>query len=620
MVSKNERRTSISSPYGRPASATLGSAGDTFRMMGRRRITKFRFRVMLLVYIALGCIIPYYVMKHADDELLSQQGHDSELEYQSQPQQIQLLGSNINGAQDSIGSTINTEPLYRRRAFFEELTGISEQDPQMQAPYLLQPRHRLHQEQQQQSMSRPLRTNDNAEAPALTPLIQKYKAHLLQQHRQLIQDFGESYQLLRKQNKMLRLKNAAQYQFHVENATRQASEFVHKILPPEYLFSQTRIPGTRLDTSEKTNEFRLRMDQAMNQGRWVYEPNRDYPDFGGAIAWSKKKQNERDRDVTIDRAPFPEAGKYRWEPIPVGSNNENNRSASISPPSLDWYSTQLQPEDFCRLLGTRHILLVGDLIHWQLHDSIMYSMFDTPQICYGDMACHLGVGHPLCPNPPNDVRLKFVRNDVLSPVRAKLAKSNETRSHFPVEMPWLKDLKLKDTVILGAPHQAMTDKVFRKKLAQTMLKIRLARPETLVIYRNNPLGHPDCPSKFNGFNTQQPLGTKADPVTTNHKNTTSGPPAKPFEHDIPIATLLGLPMNWSHYDRQNQIAKVIVEAAGGIYWNIATMTNRRPDGHVGGHDCLGYKRPGPTDEWAVSLYNLFKNIESVELNMTLSKN
>ncbi|KAF9081364.1 hypothetical protein BGX27_004956, partial [Mortierella sp. AM989] len=82
--------------------------------------------------------------------------------------------------------------------------------------------------------------------------------------------------------------------------------------------------------------------------------------------------------------------------------------------------------------------------------------------------------------------------------------------------------------------------------------------------------------------------------------------------DIPIAEMLDYPLNWVHYDRQNRIAKEIVEATGGVYWNIATMTNMRPDGHVGGQDCLTYKRPGPTDEWAVSLYNLFKTIEMVE--------
>ncbi|KAF9135091.1 hypothetical protein BGW39_004723 [Mortierella sp. 14UC] len=262
------------------------------------------------------------------------------------------------------------------------------------------------------------------------------------------------------------------------------------------------------------------------------------------------------------------------------------------------------------ILGPRHIVLVGDLIHWQLHDSIMYNMFDNPQACYGDLACHLEVGHPLCPLP-NDVRLKFVRNDLLSAMRPR--KSRKTQD--PVEMPWLKDMRLKDTVILGATHQALKDKAFQRLLTDTISKIRKARPDALIIYRNNPVGHSECSSVANAFNgneAQREQKQKERQQEQQQQQHTFGAPARAFTNDIPTVEMLHYPLSWAHYDRQNRIAKVIVEASGGIYWNIATMTNMRPDGHVGGQDCLSYKRPGSTDEWAVSLFNLFNTIEAVE--------
>ncbi|KAF9206393.1 hypothetical protein BGZ49_002539 [Haplosporangium sp. Z 27] len=439
--------------------------------------------------------------------------------------------------------------------------------------------------------------------------------HILQEqrtrHREIISSLNDLLHLHRQKSKLVKVNSPKSYLKLIRKVVQETRKWATEKLPQDFQFSETRIPGTGLDTPEKTRRFRQLMDKALNKGRWVYEPNKDYPNFGGAIAWSKKTKNEKDRDVAINRPPFPEAGKYRWEP--AGLN------AKAGAETIGWHARMIQPHDFCRILGPRHIVLVGDLIHWQLHDSIMYNMFDTPQVCYGDLACHLGVGHPLCPLP-NDVRLKFVRNDLLSPIRPNKSKLNETKTQDPVEMSWLRDMKLKDTIILGGTHQTMDDKTFRKRLTETVVKIRRARPDALIIYRNNPVGHPDCPSKANGFNgnkanqnnTKNTTSELAKKTKLEHNRSTFSAKAQPFKKDIPIAEMLDYPLNWVHFDRQNQMAKEIVEATGGIYWNVATMTNMRPDGHVGGQDCLGYRRPGPTDEWAVSLYNLFKSIEMVE--------
>ncbi|KAF9359759.1 hypothetical protein BGX34_008182 [Mortierella sp. NVP85] len=105
-------------------------------------------------------------------------------------------------------------------------------------------------------------------------------------------------------------------------------------IPDEFQF-ETNIPGTRLNTIGKTKRFRQLMDQALNKGRWIYEPDRDYPDFGGGIAWNKKMKNEWDQDVAINRPYFPEARKYHWEPTmdnlsPLSTEQDNPDSQSGS--------------------------------------------------------------------------------------------------------------------------------------------------------------------------------------------------------------------------------------------------------------------------------------------------
>ncbi|KAG0078512.1 hypothetical protein BGZ90_005056 [Linnemannia elongata] len=644
MVSLSGRPLSGPSSSGSSASA---AAGGTFKMLGsRRKMSKFRFRVMIFLYLALGCIIPYYVMKQAEEEEIWQQaslkrqkveqGKEEEEEVFMRHgggfrDRIRFFGNagggiQVEKAEDVEGTKATTDgsadmKTYKRRAFFQDLSDPSEVGGQEMLPGIL----RIQPSSFNSSSSPSPSSNNNNE------LSKELRQQQRTRHRQILQSLAATYDKQSEQAKFHRITTIKAYESRVGKAIEAAKAWVTKKMPPEDQVFESRIPGTRLDSVEKTRRFRELMSQGLDRGRWVYEPKRDYPDFGGATGWNKKKLGERDRDVAIDRAPFPEAGKYHWEPT----------TTTLGGPG-GWHATRIQPEEFCRILGPRHIVLVGDLIHWQLHDSIMYNMFDNPQACYGDLACHLGVGHPLCPLP-NDVRLKFVRNDLLSTVHQNPG-------------PWLKDMRLKDTVILGATHQTLKDKIFQRLLTDTIVKIRKARPEALIIYRNNPVGHPECPSKANGFNADQALreqkqkerelelqqlvspqaksqaaaaGAGPGPTTSVqrqqqrlletkikapivHTSSTFGPPAKPFTEDIPTIEMLHYPLNWAHYDRQNKIAKTIVEASGGIYWNVATMTNMRPDGHVGGQDCLSYKRPGPTDEWAVSLFNLFKTIELVE--------
>ncbi|KAF9166352.1 hypothetical protein DFQ26_008147 [Actinomortierella ambigua] len=672
------------------AAAASGRRAGTSGLWSRKGV-KFQYRMLVLLYVALGCVIPYYVMKHADQQYRmeeqfwlqeqqeQQQQQQSQLQQQLQEQQQLMEQLHQEGQQqfpsvpvvDTVAPPVPPVPpeRYKRQAFFQDVVlsqligtpaSVDNALPAKSRRPSFQSRQHHHRQQQQ---------HREAVATEATSLIPE-----MDQHVEALEQLHRSYLKMRQLSGLTPgIKTAEDYKrksFYAANATQA---WINRRV--QRFGMADRIAGTKIQGPAATQRFRQLMDAALNKGRWVYEADRDYPDFGGATGWNKKKKTERDRDPAIDRPPFPEAGKYHWEPSVLSgqdwdakrsgmnkvdeegahgnsNSNEDNNNNGNHNDRVGWYSSRVQPSDFCRLLGERHLVLIGDMIHWQLHDAMLYNMFDNPQACYGDLACHLGVGHPLCPLP-HDVRMKFVRNDLLSTLKPKMSRLNETKAQNPVEMSWLRDLKLKDTVILGATHfHPFSDGEFRRRLTDVFTKIRRIRPDTLVIYRNRAIGHPHCPSKANNFNMayhdHRRLPNPPQPKPRPQPDTALSPRAQqlrkifalqqslldvqvippgrppmppvelprwraqPLESAVPVEELLHYPLDWVHAERQNQMAKMIVEAAGGIYWNVATMTDLRPDGHRGDQDCLLYRRPGPTDEWAVSLYNLFRTIEQVE--------
>lgn len=119
------------------------------------------------------------------------------------------------------------------------------------------------------------------------------------------------------------------------------------------------------------------------------------------------------------------------------------------------------------------------------------------------------------------------------------------------------------------------DDSFMQHLATTLATLRQYKPNALVIYRSSYHGHPHCDD------ANMPLD---QPLT-----------------DIEQRRL---PYGWSEITRRNAMARVIVEAAGGLFVDLGAMMELRPDGHIGGQDCLRYCMPGPLDAWGTLLYNV----------------
>ncbi|CAI5464128.1 unnamed protein product [Closterium sp. Yama58-4] len=119
---------------------------------------------------------------------------------------------------------------------------------------------------------------------------------------------------------------------------------------------------------------------------------------------------------------------------------------------------------------------------------------------------------------------------------------------------------------------------FERQLRPTLLALRNANPEMLMIVRNTPPGHLNCSLH------EKPLFEK----------------------------LLDLPdgkcWHWNKFAEQNMIVKKLTEGVGGVYMDVNASAVWRPDGHVDRKDCLHYCHPGPVDTWVQLLFNMLQGL------------
>ncbi|KAI7900910.1 uncharacterized protein BX663DRAFT_515687 [Cokeromyces recurvatus] len=230
---------------------------------------------------------------------------------------------------------------------------------------------------------------------------------------------------------------------------------------------------------------------------------------------------------------------------------------------------------WCEVLNGHHLLLVGDLVQYQLHEVFLDTLREGPAICFGELNCK---DHTLC---NGDTRLRYLRNDVLS-VRRKMNYNDGQPIANVIEWPFTSSSLMRryPTVILNRAPVLETDEDFMKGLIRTLKTMRKQNPDALIIYRSTGIGHPFC-----------------DEAT------------EPLTEMLNDNELKELPFGWSEVQRRNAIARVIIEGAGGLFVDLAKVTDVRPDGHVGGQDCLRYCIPGPLDGWAQILYQVFLGLE-----------
>ncbi|KAF9931969.1 hypothetical protein FBU30_009148 [Linnemannia zychae] len=345
-----------------------------------------------------------------------------------------------------------------------------------------------------------------------------------------------------------------------------------------------------------------------------------------------------DFDSMHDRYIVREAVKWRWVPdesicgpLETSRGNQTASPTPTTPLHLGFGDDRsiyqsFNKEKFCESLQDRNILVVGDVTQYQLHDVIL-SATETEFTCHGEMGCLHRRPHPLCSQYQDiDAQdktevagelvrapyLKFVRNDIISIPWAVNPEAEELPLGSTVEQPWATPEMIDEykIVLLNRGLFWRSDDEFLMELVFTIKHIWKFYSGTMIIYRathpvfnctvlkeqneDGALAGPDgLSSIFEGTLLQQPLTTTPRRGQGAHSkaSTTQSTGFRPTLADV---------------QRQNRMAKVIVEAAGGIFLDTEDMFSKRPDGRMGHGDCARFCAPGPLDAYADLLYNTLR--------------
>ncbi|KAF8929159.1 hypothetical protein BGZ58_009119 [Dissophora ornata] len=312
-----------------------------------------------------------------------------------------------------------------------------------------------------------------------------------------------------------------------------------------------------------------------------------------------------DYDQKHERWIVREAVKYKWVPDesicgPTGEAVETNLTGL-----RDDRSTY-QPFDankFCEYLGERNVLIAGDLTQYQIHDSIL-SAVGTPFICNGETECLSRSPHELCQTSS----LKFFRNDIISVPWAVDPEHKDFPDGSTVEQAWATDPLLQEytIVFLNRGQSWRPDDVFLQELVFTMRHLWTFYPDTIILYRATYHASNCAILKEQGEDEAiaGPDGQSIVPGTTIQKPLTTAPGRRGDVEDQPYRPTL------ADVQRQNRLAKVVVESAGGIYLDTEEMFALRQDGRMGDGDCSRFCAPGPVDAYADLLYNTMRILQA----------
>ncbi|KAG0293549.1 hypothetical protein BGZ98_002119 [Dissophora globulifera] len=303
-------------------------------------------------------------------------------------------------------------------------------------------------------------------------------------------------------------------------------------------------------------------------------------------------------DPKNERYLVREAVKYKWVP------DESICGPGPTTAGLGDERATYQPFDknaFCDSLGQRNILIAGDLTQYQLHDSIL-SAIGEPFLCQGELGCLPQEPHPLC----RTSNLKFARNDVLSVPSAFDEETDYYSDGSAVKQPWATPelMQQYSIVLLNRGLLWKPDEEFLQELVFTMKHFWIYYPNTVVIYRAT---HPvaNCTALKEQREDEAirgPDGESIVPGTTLLKPLTVPPSRMDESEDSQRIFKPSL----ADVQRQNKLAKVIVESAGGIFLDTEEMFALRPDGRMGEGDCSRFCAPGPLDSYADLLFNTMR--------------
>ncbi|CAM6094226.1 unnamed protein product [Calypogeia fissa] len=333
-----------------------------------------------------------------------------------------------------------------------------------------------------------------------------------------------------------------------------------------YFIRQTGIRG-----KNAVDQFRARTACLSTSGRWVYDPK------PRKIPWMAVKNYDWVRKCDRDHTHHKGLAEEMADAIALSNGSDGTWSVrdelkwvwQTDDRSCPWHP--LDRDDFCRRLGSnRNVLVVGDSINHEISVAIQNALMMNKSSIFTEQKY---AGEELCSDvlggEGKGLEVLFVRNDYISPVR------NSTSFGRTFQDPWLPHLDNGDggvkILVLNRGAHYQDDRRFVEGLRLTFEVLRDKHPELLVIYRNTPSGHVNCTD----FHAPIPEPIKGAPPS----------------------------FHWEDFDRQNALAKEIVEEFQHIYLDVARPIGMRPEGHKHSKDCLHYCQPGPLDLAVEMIYN-----------------
>ncbi|KAF9356114.1 hypothetical protein BGX26_005699 [Mortierella sp. AD094] len=309
-------------------------------------------------------------------------------------------------------------------------------------------------------------------------------------------------------------------------------------------------------------------------------------------------------DTANNRLLVREAVKYKWVP------DESICGPGSGPGMMGLEDSRAEYQSFtkskfCQAMNERDLLIVGDLTQFQLHD-VFLSAFQTSIVCYGDLGCLHHSAHGLCRN----VALKYARNDLLSVPWAVDPEEEEYPSASTVEQPWATPDMLLNYKILLLNRGLIwrPDDVFMNELVFTMKHLWKNYPDTLIIYRATHPVTDNC-TQLKDMGEDEAIADKSGNSVNKGILLQKPLHSVPERSDVHEGSKEVYLPTLADVQRQNKIAKEIVEAAGGIFLDTEAMFAMRPDGRMGEGDCARFCAPGPLDAYADLLYNTFRILQ-----------
>ncbi|KAF9362736.1 hypothetical protein BGX34_005596 [Mortierella sp. NVP85] len=449
-----------------------------------------------------------------------------------------------------------------------------------------------------------------------------------------------------------------------ELAAHIAAVEAHRVFAESGL---SEIHGTSIRDPIAAKRIRDQIDCWTHHGSWVRQDEK--ADKGATTSWSARKPFgdrrfnvcdarfmesldkmavERPSPSTTDdghvmgeydqqngRWLVREAVKYRWVPdqsicgpvVPTSNkntsgdtkdSNENTdgNTNTTSPAGTTGLGDErsiyqpFNPANFCEILGNRNLLMAGDISQYQLRDTIL-SAVGSFFSCISEQDCQQLDPHQICTTS----NLTFVRNDAISVPWAlgKVDSNNgngngneDYQSGTPIEQPWATDEMLKRyrIVLLNKGLIWKPDDEFLSELVFTMKYVWKFYPGVMILYRaTHPIS--DCATLKEQREDEAIAGDNGEsivPGATIQRPLTAAPNRTNDAVD---------PQKWlrptlADVQRQNMMARVIVESAGGIFLDTENMFALRPDGRLGDGDCSRFCTPGPLDVYADLLYNTLR--------------